>query len=318
MYKIAIQLDDFNSLSPQTDTTLAISHILNERGHKLFYYHPRTLSLQYGKLYAYGCECILDLEAGNHEKIFQVTSQYHLELSEVDLILVRQDPPFDMKYLTSLYLLETISDKVLIFNGPSGIRGVVEKIFPVYFQEFLPKMVITGELQVAKNFAEQYNNIVIKSLYGHAGKDVKKILMHDPLWMQQIDEYIKKYNYIILQEYLPEVEKNGDKRVLLVNGKIMTAFQRLPKQGDFRANMAAGGSAIATELTPREVEICQTIAPFLSDKGIFLAGIDLLNEKLIEVNVTSPTGVKAASQIYHEDFALRIVEELESALENKS
>jgi glutathione synthase len=316
MYKIAIQLDDFSILNPKADTTLAISHILNGRGHKVFYYHPRTLSLQHGSLYAYGCECILDFKANTHEEIFQITSRYHLELGEVDLILVRQDPPFDMKYLTSLYLLETINNKVMILNKPSGIREVVEKIFPVYFQEFLPKMVITGELQVAKNFAEQYSNVVIKSLYGHAGKDVKKISMHDPSWLQQVDDYLKSYNYIILQEYLSEVENNGDKRVLLVNGEIMAAFQRLPKQGDFRANMAAGGSAIATELTPREIEICQTIAPFLKEKGIFLAGIDLLNEKLIEVNVTSPTGVKAASEIYNKDFALSIVKELENSIAN--
>lgn len=314
MYKIAIQLDAFSKLNPATDTTLAIAQELMQLRHQVFFYQPQNISVQHNNFYAYGHECILNYDATDAADVCKITSSYHLDLAECDLILIRQDPPFDMHYMTSLYLLEMLNEKVLVLNNPRSMRDTPEKLFPLAFPELLPPTMVTGEVNAATTFASQYEQIVIKPLYGHGGNDIIKLNYQQANYKDQIANFLAKHHYIILQDYINEVSSMGDRRILMLNGEILTAFGRMPQGGDFRANMVIGGQPFKIELTEQELHACASIAPELKKRDIFLAGIDLLNGRLLEVNVTSPTGIVSASHLYEKNFALLVAQALEERL----
>ena len=283
---IAIQANSVDLINIETDTTLQLALEAQKRSYQIYWYETKDLSLIKGKVYAKAKKVIF---FENRKKYFKILKFVNLDLSKANYILIRQNPPFNMDYITSTLYLENIPKKVKILNNPISVRNISEKFYSINFLKFMPPTIFTKDLKLIKKFFKENNKIVIKPIHGYAGKD---ILFIDSNFNQKtIKTYIKKIGHVMAQKFLPLV-KHGDKRVFILNGKVKGAIRRVPSKGSILSNISQGGSALKTKLNKKELHISKVIAKKLKKNNIFFAGIDLISNYLIgDINVTSPTGL---------------------------
>ena len=283
---IAIQANSVDLINIETDTTLQLALEAQKRSYQIYWYETKDLSLIKGKVYAKAKKVIF---FENRKKYFKILKHVNLDLSKANYILIRQNPPFNMDYITSTLYLENIPKKVKILNNPISVRNISEKFYSINFLKFMPPTIFTKDLKLIKKFYKENNKIVIKPIHGYAGKD---ILFIDRNFNEKIiKRYIKKIGHVMVQKFLPLV-KHGDKRVFILNGKVKGAIRRVPSKGSILSNISQGGSALKTKLNKKELHISKVIAKKLKKNNIFFAGIDLISNYLIgDINVTSPTGL---------------------------
>lgn len=305
--KIVAQMDEISSININTDSTFAILLEAESRGHEIFYYLPKELTFDGQKLSAPVKQIKLTKKIDNFYKIIKEQKQ---DLTKFDTILVRQDPPFDMAYITSTYLLEKIQDQVLILNNPSQIRNCPEKIFVTEFSNLTPKTIITADLKEVKEFHQKHLQIILKPLYSSGGDGVF-LVKKDGINLTAIFEImLKQYKTpIIVQEFLPAI-KNGDKRIILLDGKPLGAIARIAKEDEIRSNLHIGGTACKADLTKRDHEICNIIGPKLKELGLFFVGIDVIGDYITEINVTSPTCIQEINFFNNIKIEKQIVDEI--------
>lgn len=291
---VAIQMDPIQTINISTDSTFMLAMEAQARGHSLYYYLPSELAFRDGRLFAKIQPIEIRREIGNH---FSAGEQEVTDLSKVDVVLMRQDPPFDMAYITATHFLEHIHPDTLVVNDPMEVRNAPEKLFVTHFDNLLPPTLITSDQAEIHAFRKEYKDVIIKPLFGNGGADVFHITQDDENMSALIEMFAEKYREpIIVQRYLPEI-RQGDKRIILVDGAPVGGVLRIPADGDARANFHAGGSALKTSLTSREQEICEAIGPALKERGLLFVGIDVIGNYLTEINVTSPTGIQEINEL---------------------
>jgi glutathione synthase len=292
---VAVQMDPIQSINIDADSTFVLMLEAQQRGHGLWYYTPKTLSLHGGRVIA-KAQRIRDIrrKPGDHVELEPMQT---LDLSMMDVVLLRQDPPFDMAYITTTHLLERIHPRTLVVNDPMHVRNAPEKLFVTHFQELMPPTLITVDRDEIVAFRKQYKDIVVKPVYGNGGSGVFHVKPDDENLSAILEVFTQFYREpIIVQRYIPEIRK-GDKRIILVDGKAAGAVSRMPQEGEARANFHAGGRAQKTELTQRERMICEAIGPALAERGLVFVGIDVIGDYLTEINVTSPTGIQEINRL---------------------
>ena len=283
---IAIQANSVDLINIETDTTLQLALEAQKRSYQIYWYETKDLSLIKGKVYAKAKKVIF---FENRKKYFKILKYVNLDLSKANYILIRQNPPFNMDYITSTLYLENIPKKVKILNNPISVRNISEKFYSINFLKFMPPTIFTKDLKLIKKFFKENNKIVIKPIHGYAGKDI--LFIDKKFNEKSIKRYIKKIGHVMVQKFLPLV-KYGDKRVFILNGKVKGAIRRVPSKGSILSNISQGGSALKTKLNKKELYISNIIAKKLKKNNIFFAGIDLISNYLIgDINVTSPTGL---------------------------
>jgi glutathione synthase len=290
--RVAVQMDPLEGIGIAGDSTFALMLKAQDLGHKLYYYLTEDLTYHLDRLYAGAHEVTVQPIAGNH---FTLGEFHILDLgSDVDVVLMRQDPPFDLGYITATHLLERIQGETLVVNDPGAVRDAPEKVWVLDFARFMPPTMITRSLGAARKFLAEQGEIVLKPLHGNAGKAVFKISGDGGNLTALIELFNTTYREPhVLQTFLPEVA-DGDKRIVLVDGDVAGAINRRPAKGDIRSNLAAGGTAEASQLTETEQEICEALKPELKRRGLLFVGIDVIGGRwLTEINVTSPTGIVA-------------------------
>ena len=309
--KIGIQMDHVSTINIDGDSTFALSMEAQSRNYELFHYTPDALQFRGGKVSANIEPMELRAQKGNH---FSLGNKITTDLSELDVILLRQDPPFDMAYLTTTYLLERIHPQTLVVNDPASVRDAPEKILVMDFPDLMPQTVITRDFDTIKNFRNEFGNIIIKPLYGNGGAGVFAITKDDQNLSSLLEMFEANFREpFIAQKYLPEV-RAGDKRIILVEGKPVGAINRVPAKDDARSNMHAGGRAEHAQLTKREYEICERIGPVLCEKGFIFVGIDVIGDYITEINVTSPTGIREIQNFSGTDVAALVWDAIEARL----
>ena len=301
--RAALQMDPMDGINIAGDSSFALMLSAQERGYSLFHYDVRGLTWEAGRLTT-RAHPVLDVkrEPGNH---YRFGDEVTLDLGrDVDVVLMRQDPPFDLGYLTGTWLLERIRDETLVVNDPVSVRNAPEKVYVLDFAESMPPTMVTRDLDAVKDFQKRYGAVVIKPLHGNGGKAVFRIDADG----SNLGALVELFGQVwpepfMVQQFLPSVAK-GDKRIVLVDGEVAGAINRKPGEGEFRSNLAVGGFAEATELTPREQEICAALGPQLRERGLIFVGIDVIGgEWLTEINVTSPTGIVAIDRFNNSDTA---------------
>ena len=291
---VAIQMDPIQSVDIDADSTFALALEAQARGHALWFYLPHDMSFHHGRVYAKANKLEVRREAGNH---FTLGAREVLDLAGVDVVLLRQDPPFDMAYITTTHLLEHIHPETLVVNDPAHVRNAPEKIFVTRFPDLMPPTLITSDREEIDAFRAEHTDIILKPLYGNGGAGVFHLTAGDENLGSLLEMFTQMYREpIIVQRYLPEI-RQGDKRIILVDGAPAGAVSRMPAEGDARANFHAGGQARVAELNDREMEICQAIGPILRDMGLVFVGIDVIGDYLTEINVTSPTGIQEINRL---------------------
>lgn len=298
--KIAVQMDHISTVQIAGDTTFALMLEAQARGHEMYHYTTERLSLRGGKVRA-ALEPVRvrDLR-GEH---FMLGDPVMTDLSEMDVVLMRQDPPFHMGYITATHILERIHPKTLVVNDPAEVRNAPEKIFVTEFPDLMPPTLISRNSDDIKAFRREFGDIIIKPLYGNGGAGVFRLTSDDQNLSSLLEMFSGLYpEPFVVQQYMPAV-RAGDKRIILIDGKPVGAINRVPAEGDARSNMHAGGKAVATEITPREHEICERIGPELQRRGFILVGIDVIGDYMTEINVTSPTGVREVKRFGGADIA---------------
>jgi glutathione synthase len=308
---VAVQMDPIDRINIAGDSTFALLLEARARGHKLFYYTPDRLSLSDGRVVAMAAPLdVRDVE-GDH---FTLGCAEPADLSALDVVLLRQDPPFDLAYITSTHLLEHLQPKVLIVNDPASVRNAPEKLFVMNFPELMPPTLITRDKTAIEAFLDTHGEAVMKPLHGHGGAAVFKISRNDPNFGSLYDLFAASFREPwVVQRFLPQVAK-GDKRIILVDGEAAGAVNRVPAANDIRANLVRGGAAAPAEFTAREREICEVIGPELKRRGLLFAGIDVIDGNLTEINVTSPTGIRAIKKLGGPDLAVWIWDAIEAKL----
>lgn len=295
--RIALQMDPIETINIDGDSSFLLGIGAQERGHQLFYYCPRDLFWETsGTLMARAQTVVLRREKGNHAALGPETD---MALKEAfDCILLRQDPPFHMGYLTTTYFLEQVKDKVRVLNDPTGVRNAPEKMLITRFAHFMPPTLVSSDLKRLAAFMEKHRKVVAKKIYGHGGRDVY-LFDNDLSGLTAFadNHWQATGEPIMLQGFLPEIAE-GDKRIILYDGVPVAAMRRVPQKGQFLANLAQGGSAVACELSSRDREICAAIGPTLKAMGLYFVGLDVIGDYLIEINVTSPTGLAAINRLY--------------------
>ena len=283
---VAIQGNHPSKLNPQSDTSIFLANEIQKKNYRIFYYEPRNLSIINTKVIAQGFFIKFNY---NKKKFFKILKKQNLKLTNCKFILIRQDPPFNLEYISTTYILETIKNKVKIINDPTSIRNISEKLYSAKYQKFMPKTIFTQNIEEIKNFIKINKKIVLKPIHSFGGNDIHLLNRFNS---KLIKSFIKKHNFIMCQKYLPKINK-GDKRVFIIDGKIFGAISRIPKNGSFLTNLSKGGEAINTILTSYEKKISNKIGNDLKKDNIFFAGIDFIDQKLNgDINVTSPTGLK--------------------------
>ena len=283
---VAIQGNNPSKLNPTTDTSVFLAHEIQSKNYKIFYYDPKDLSVVNSKVIAAGF--FIEFNYKN-KKFFKILKKQKLELTKCKFILIRQDPPFNLEYISATYILDTIKDKVKIINNPTSIRNVSEKLYSVRYQKYMPDTIFTQNISEIKNFFKKHKKVIIKPIHSYGGNDIHLLNKFNS---KVINRFIKKHDHIMCQKYLPKISK-GDKRVFLINGKVCGAISRVPKKGSFLSNMSKGAKPINIKLTKIENKISKLIAKDLKKENIFFAGIDFIDQKLNgDINVTSPTGLK--------------------------
>jgi len=307
-FKIAVQMDPIQRINIKGDSTFALLLEAQKRGHALSYYTPDKLALLNGHVFATVESLKVRDQAGDH---FALTEPKRVEMSQFDVVLLRQDPPFDLAYVTTTHLLERIHPKTLVVNDPAHVRNAPEKIFVTEFPDLMPPTLITRDLAEIKAFRVEHSDIVMKPLYGHGGGAVFRITKDDLNFGSLFDMFSATFReQWVVQKFLPAV-KQGDKRILLVDGEFAGAVNRIPAADDLRSNMVRGGAPAATDLTKREQEIIKRLAPKLRERGILFAGIDVIGDWLTEINITSPTGIRSVKNLGGPDAAAMVWDAIE-------
>src|SRR5471030_2040015 len=286
---VAVQMDPIEKIDIGGDSTFALMLEAQTRGHGLLYYGPRDLTFRENKVTARVRPLNVRAVKGDH---FAVGESFVYDLSAADVILMRQDPPFDMAYITATHILERLHPKTLVVNDPAHVRNAPEKVFVTEFADFIPPTLITSDGREIREFRDQHKDIILKPLYGNGGAGVFRVRPDDENLGALLEMFTAFYREpVIVQRYLPEV-RQGDKRIILVDGEFAGAINRVPAAGETRANMHVGGRPDKTELTARERDICAAIGPDLKRRGLIFTGIDVIGDFMTEINVTSPTGIQ--------------------------
>jgi glutathione synthase len=307
--RVAVQMDPIDRINIRGDSTFALLLEAQQRGHRISYYTPDKLALLDGKLFAQVALLQVRDKAGDH---FTLGEWKRVALADFDVVLLRQDPPFDLNYITSTHLLERIHPKTLVVNDPGSVRNAPEKVFVTEFPQLMPPTLVTRDLAEIKAFRAQHGDIVMKPLYGKGGEAVFRLEKQDLNFGSLYDLFAATFReQWVVQKFLPEI-RQGDKRIILVDGEYAGAVNRVPAPDDLRSNMVRGGSPEATELSPRENEICQTIGPALRERGLIFVGIDVIGGYLTEINVTSPTGIRAIKNVGGPDVAAMVWDRIEA------
>lgn len=291
---IALQMDPIGSIDITGDTSFALALEAQSRGHTLWYYTPESLSLNDGKVEAVGQTLTLRDKAGDH---FTAGTPERRDLDNFDVILMRQDPPFDMAYITLTHLLEMLPPSTMVVNNPAEVRNAPEKLLVTMFTELMPPTLISRDTEAIKAFRDDHQDIIVKPLFGNGGAGVFRLSPGDQNLSSLLEMFLGvSREPVMVQRYLPEV-RQGDKRVILVDGEPVGAVNRVPSAGEARSNLHVGGTAEATELTARDREICAIIGPELRKRGLLFVGIDVIGDYLTEINVTSPTGIREIQRL---------------------
>ena len=284
--KVAIQMDPIDAIDLDADSTFVMALEAQARGHQLYHYLTQDLALKNGRVMAGACSLEVRREEGNH---FTLGAQEWLDLAQVDVVLMRQDPPFDMSYITATHLLEHIHPETLVVNDPVHVRNAPEKLFVTHFPDLMPPTLITTNQEQILDFRAEHQDLIIKPLFGNGGAGVFHIGPDDENLNSLLELFTELYREpIIVQRYEPAV-RQGDKRIILIDGKAAGALNRVPAEGESRSNLHVGGTALQSTLTPREEEICAAIGPTLKERGLIFVGIDVIGDYMTEINVTSPT-----------------------------
>ena len=308
---VAVQMDPIQSIRIAGDTTFGLLLEATRRGHRLLHYTPERLSMRDGTVTAAVETLAVRDEVGNHATLGEPT---RMDMAEADVVLMRQDPPFDIAYITATHLLERLGPKTLVVNDPASVRNAPEKIFVTHFPQLMPPTLITRDKAEIEAFRREFGEIVMKPLHGHGGAAVVRILPKDPNFGSLFDLFSVTFREPwVVQRYLPKITE-GDKRIILVEGEPLGAVNRVPAENDLRSNMVRGGAANATQLSEREREICATIGPELKAKGLILVGIDVIDGNLTEINVTSPTGIRAIHKVGGPDLSIPVWDAIEARL----
>lgn len=325
-------MDEIMSVNPNEDTTFTILLEAQNQGHEIFYYLPSELNFVDEKLFANvkkvklsnsnqnsqhtSADDALHRLESNSQSHCQIINSEYCDLTKFDAILVRQDPPFDMNYITSTYLLEKIKDQILILNDPTEIRNCSEKLFVLDFPDLTPRTLITSSLKEVEKFHQEEKKIILKPLYSSGGDGVFFVTENDKNISAIVDLLLKNYHTpLIAQQFIPDV-KNGDKRILLLDGEIFGVLNRVAKEGEIRSNLHAGGTAAKADLTKRDLEICQKLAPELKKRGLFFVGIDVIGDFVTEINVTSPMGIAQINRLYSTKIEKELIEKLVEKIKN--
>ena len=283
---VAVQGNHPSKLNPVTDTSVFLAHEIQNKKYKIFYYDPKYLSIINSKVIAKGFFIEFNY---NKKKFFKILKKQSLDLTLCRYILIRQDPPFNLEYISATYILDTIKDRVKIINNPTSIRNISEKLYSVKYQKFMPSTIFTQNIEEIKKFFNKHKKVILKPIHSFSGNDIHLLNTFN---LKLIKKFIKQHDHIMCQKYLPKISK-GDKRVFLINGKVCGAISRVPKKGSFLSNMSKGAKPINIKLTKLENKISKLIAKDLKKENIYFAGIDFIDQKLNgDINVTSPTGLK--------------------------
>lgn len=305
---VAVQMDPIARINIRGDSTFALLLEAQKRGHGLSYYTPDKLSLRGEELVAPVQVLTVRDEAGDH---FTLGEPRREPLNAFDVVLLRQDPPFDLAYITSTHFLERIHPKTLVVNNPASVRNAPEKIMVMNFPHLMPPTLISRDLDEINSFRDEHGAVVMKPLHGHGGAAVFRVMPQDMNFGSLFDMFSVTFREPwVIQRFLPEV-KHGDKRIILVDGEFAGAVNRVPAPDDLRSNMVRGGAAHATDLSDREREICATVGPVLRELGLLFVGIDVIDGNLTEINVTSPTGIRAIARLNGPDVAAMIWDTIE-------
>jgi glutathione synthase len=314
---VAVQMDPLETINIAGDSSFALMLSAQQRGHRLFHYAAEDLNWSDGRLWTKARPVTVQRVAGDH---FTAGAPLCLDLGEeADVVLMRQDPPFDLGYITATHLLERISDRTLVVNDPASVRNAPEKVFVLDYARFMPPTLVTRSLDEARAFLKEHGAIVVKPLHGNGGKAIFRVGPEG----ENLSALIEVFNQTwrephMVQAFLPGVAQ-GDKRIVLVDGEVAGAINRLPGEGEFRSNLAVGGSAEKTELTAREREICEALGPELKRRGLIFVGIDVIaGQWLTEINVTSPTGIVAIERFDGTDVAGLIWDAIERRIAERS
>jgi glutathione synthase len=301
--KVAFQMDPIELIDINGDSTFALLLEAQRRGHDVFYYTPPNLSLKHGRLIAFGHSLTVEDKPGDHYRLAHPRS---VDLADFDVVQLRQDPPFDMAYVTTTHLLERLQPRTVVINDPASVRNAPEKVFVLDFLDLMPPTLVTRSSDEIRAFREEHKDIVVKPLYGNGGAAIFRIAEGDTNLNSLIELLGQTFREpIMVQRYLPEV-RAGDKRIILVDGEFAGALNRVPAADETRSNLHVGGTAKATTLTPREEEICARLSSELKRRGLIFTGIDVIGDYLTEINVTSPTGIRQVKEFGGNDIAAMI------------
>jgi glutathione synthase len=303
---VAVQGNHPSKLNPTTDTSVFLANEIQSKKYKIFYYDPKDLSVINSKVIAKGFFIKFDY---TKKKFFKILNRQKLDLSRCKFILIRQDPPFNLEYISATYILDAIKDKVKIINNPTSIRNVSEKLYSVKYQKYMPSTIFTQNIDEIKNFFKIHKKVILKPIHSFSGNDIHLLNKFN---LKLIQKFIKQHDHIMCQKYLPKISK-GDKRVFLINGKVCGAISRVPKKGSFLSNMSKGAKPINIKLTKTENRISKLIAKDLKKENIYFAGIDFIDQKLNgDINVTSPTGLKTLFDLSGINLAKTFWEDLKA------
>ena len=303
---VAVQGNHPSKLNPITDTSVFLANEIQSKKYKIFYYDPKDLSVINSKVIAKGFFIKFDY---TKKKFFKILNRQKLDLLRCKFILIRQDPPFNLEYISATYILDTIKDKVQIINNPTSIRNVSEKLYSVKYQKYMPSTLFTQNIDEIKNFFRMHKKVILKPIHSFSGNDIHLLNKFN---LKLIQKFIKQHDHIMCQKYLPKISK-GDKRVFLINGKVCGAISRVPKKGSFLSNMSKGAKPINIKLTKTENRISKLIAKDLKKENIYFAGIDFIDQKLNgDINVTSPTGLKTLFDLSGINLAKTFWEDLKA------
>ena len=303
---VAIQGNHPSKLNPITDTSIFLANEIQSKNYRIFYYDPKNLSIINSKVIAEGFFIKFTYK---QKKFFKILKKQKLDLTKCKFILIRQDPPFNLEYISTTYILDSIKTKVRVVNDPSSIRSISEKLYSAKYQKFMPNTIFTQNINEIKKFFKKNKKVILKPINSYSGNNIHLLKKFD---LKFIKKFIKKHDHIICQKYLPKII-HGDKRVFLINGKIVGAISRVPKKGSFLSNMSKGARPINTRLTRVEKKISKLIANNLRKENIFFAGIDFIDQKLNgDINVTSPTGLKTYYDLTNINLAKTFWKELKA------
>ena len=303
---VAIQGDSPSKLNAETDTSIFLANEIQNKRYKIFYYEPKNLSIINSKVVAKGYFVTINY---NKKKFYKILEKKTLELVKCKFILIRQNPPFNLEYISTTYILDSIKTKVKIINDPTSIRNISEKLYSSRYQKYMPNTLFTQNINEIKAFFKKNKKVILKPIHGYSGNDIHLLTRFKS---NLVKRFIKKNGHIMCQKFLPKINK-GDKRVFVINGKLCGVISRIPKKGSFLSNMSKGAKVINTKLTKVEKQISNLIAKDLKKENIFFAGIDLIDQKLNgDINVTSPTGIKTYYDLSGKNLAKTFWKELKA------